>query len=49
MVRRRRAGGVERLRSSNVRKNEVVGVRREKWGQSRISAGRCFAPEKLSS
>ncbi len=49
MVRRGRAGGVEWLRSNSSRKNEVIGVRRKNWGQSKISAVRCFAPEKLSS
>ncbi len=53
MVGRRCDGGVGRLRSNQLRRNEMVGAHREtgfrNWGQSTISSEFEFAPEQLLS
>ena len=49
MVRRRRAGGAELQQASLVGEKQMLGERRENWGQSTISSKLEFASESWVS
>ena len=49
MVRRRRAVGAELLRTNLVGEKQMLGERRENWGQSTISSKLEFASESWVS